>query len=124
MSKGGRRMVAMKWLLTILTFAFFGLNPCLPFPDELHEKQSQQVEDRRGRVQKMTPEEREAKRKELKERLQKRISELRARQTNATITPSEVRELQRREQILKRFAEEKRGAKPAGKPVVPGSTKD
>ena len=55
------------------------------------------------RLEKMTPEEREAKRKELKERLEKRIADLRAKQTNATITPQETRELERREQILKRF---------------------
>lgn len=55
------------------------------------------------RLKNMTPEEREAKRKELKERLEKRIAELHAKQTNATITPQETRELERREQILKRF---------------------
>jgi hypothetical protein len=55
------------------------------------------------RLEKMTPEEREAKRKELKERLEKRIADLRSKQTNATITPQETRELERREQILKRF---------------------
>ena len=60
-------------------------------------------EKRRGQLEKMTPEEREAKRKELKERLEKRIADLRAKQTNATITPQETRELERREQILKRF---------------------
>src|SRR5205807_1309562 len=39
------------------------------------------------RLEKMTPEEREAKRKELRERLEKRIADLRSKQTNATITP-------------------------------------
>ena len=60
-------------------------------------------EKRRGQLEKMTPEEREAKRKEIKERLEKRVADLRAKQTNATITPQETRELERREQILKRF---------------------
>ena len=64
----------------------------------------------REQLKNMTPEEREAKRKELKERLEKRITELRARQTNATITPQESRELERREQILKRFEQNTPGA--------------
>ena len=58
---------------------------------------------RREEFNKLTPEEREAKRKEIKGRLEKRICELRSKQTNATITTQETRELERREQILKRF---------------------
>ena len=53
--------------------------------------------------EKMSPEQREAKRKEIKERLEQRISELRAKQTNATITAQETSELGRSEKILKRF---------------------
>jgi len=60
-------------------------------------------EKRREEFNKLTPEEREAKRKEIKGRLEKRICELRSKQTNATITTQETRELERREQILKRF---------------------
>ena len=37
----------------------------------------------------MTPEERAAKRKEIKGRLEKRIAELRAKQISATITPQQ-----------------------------------
>jgi hypothetical protein len=60
-------------------------------------------EKRREEFNKLTPEEREAKRKEIKGRLEKRICELRSKQTNATLTSQEFRELERREQILKRF---------------------
>ena len=58
---------------------------------------------RREEFNKLTPEERESKRKELKERLEKRTAELRAKQTNGTLNAQETRELERREQILKRF---------------------
>ncbi len=60
-------------------------------------------EKRREELEKMTPEEREAKRKELKERLEKRISELRLKESAGTLTSQEKRELERREQVLKRF---------------------
>ncbi|HTD66668.1 MAG TPA: hypothetical protein VK846_09085 [Candidatus Limnocylindria bacterium] len=60
-------------------------------------------EKRREQLEKMTPEEREAKRQELKGRLEKRICDLRSKATNGIITPQEKRELERREQVLKRF---------------------
>lgn len=71
---------------------------------------------RREEFNKLTPEEREAKRKELKERLEKRIAELRARQTNGTLNAHETRELERREQILKRFEQL---PVPAAEPAAP-----
>jgi len=74
------------------------------------------------RLEKMTPEEREAKRRELKERLEKRIADLRGKQTNGTITAQETRELERREQILKRFELATPGVKPdSGPKIVPAS---
>jgi hypothetical protein len=63
-------------------------------------------EKRKENWKKLSPEEREAKRKEIRARLEKRIGELRAKQTDATITASEVRELARSEQILKRFEQD------------------
>ncbi len=57
----------------------------------------------REEFNKLTPEEREAKRLEIKGRLEKRICELRSKQTNATLSTQESHELERREQILKRF---------------------
>lgn len=60
---------------------------------------------------KLSPEQREAKRKEIKQRLEERITELRAKRTNATINPQETRELNRSEQILKRF-EQSAGPRP------------
>jgi tellurite resistance protein len=66
-------------------------------------------EKRREQMKHMSPEERIAKRKEIKARLEKRIAELRARQSNGTLSPQETRELERREQILKRFESENQG---------------
>lgn len=62
-----------------------------------------EIERRREQMKSMTPEERAAKRKEIKQRLEKRIAELQAKKANDSITPQESRELERREQILKRF---------------------
>lgn len=67
------------------------------------------MERRREQIKNMTPEERAAKRKEIKERLEKRIAELHSKQTNATLSPQEARELERREQILKRFEQDTNG---------------
>jgi hypothetical protein len=52
---------------------------------------------------KLSPEDRAAKREELKARLEKRVVELRGKQDKKTITEQEQRELTRSEQILKRF---------------------
>jgi hypothetical protein len=68
-----------------------------------------ELEKRREQFKNMTPEERAAKRKEIKGRLEKRIAELRAKRASATLTPQESRELERREQILKRFEAEAAG---------------
>jgi hypothetical protein len=62
-------------------------------------------EKRREQFRNMTPEERAAKRKEIKGRLEKKIAELRAKQVNGTITAQETRELGRREKILRHFEE-------------------
>lgn len=63
----------------------------------------EEMEKRKEEWKKLSPEEREAKRKEIKGRLEKRICELKTRQTNTTITAQETHELSRSEQILKRF---------------------
>jgi hypothetical protein len=62
-----------------------------------------EAEKRKDEWKKLSPEEREAKRKEIKERLEKRIFGLRQKQTNNTITAQEARDLSRSEHILKRF---------------------
>lgn len=51
----------------------------------------------------LTPEEREAKRAEIKSRLEKRIRELREKLEHGQLSSDEQRELARREQLLKRF---------------------
>lgn len=71
---------------------------------------------RREEFNKLTPEERETKRKEIKGRLEKRITELRDKQANTTLTTQETRELERREQILKRFEQ---APPPVTEPAAP-----
>ncbi|HEY0548698.1 MAG TPA: hypothetical protein VGF13_03795, partial [Verrucomicrobiae bacterium] len=74
----------------------------------------EETEKRKENWKKLSPEEREAKRKEIKARLEKRIVDLRVKQTNEVITASEVRELARSEQILKRFEQNAVAAKADG----------
>lgn len=81
--------------------------------DEPAEKRPgrEESEKRKDNWKKLSPEEREAKRKEIKARLEKRIVDLRVKQTNDTITVIETRELARSEQILKRFEQNSVAAK-------------
>ncbi|HEY2953220.1 MAG TPA: hypothetical protein VGK40_11580 [Verrucomicrobiae bacterium] len=51
----------------------------------------------------MPPDEREAKRNEIKERLQKRLEDFRKKKTDGTITEPESRQLERMEEMVKRF---------------------
>ena len=60
-------------------------------------------EKRRDEFDKLPPEEREAKRHEIRCRLEKRITELRVRQTNSTLSAEDTKRLERSEQLLKRF---------------------
>ena len=85
----------------------------VPAADDPGEKRPgrEDTEKRKENWKKLSPEEREAKRKEIKARLEKRIAELRAKQTDATITAPETRELARSEQILKRFEQNPVAAK-------------
>ena len=83
----------------------------------MKEMRERAMEKRREDFNKLTPEEREAKRKELRERLEKRLNELRAKQTNGTITPEETRDLERREQIKKRFEQNARERQAAPAPA-------
>lgn len=95
-----------KWLWLPLSASLLaaGLSP-LGAADDPPEKRTgrEDSEKRKENWNKLTPEERETKRKEIVARLEKRISELRTKQTNATITTVEARELVRSEQIRKRF---------------------
>lgn len=71
--------------------------------DKKKEERAKEAEKRREEFNKLSPEQKEAKRKEFKARLEKRIGDLRCKQTNGTLDDEELRELQRREQLLKRF---------------------
>jgi hypothetical protein len=90
-------------------------------------EETEKTEKRKENWKKLSPEEREAKRKEIKARLEKRIAELRARKADATITASETRELARSEQILKRFEQNAVAAKAdqpkANEPAAPSPEK-
>jgi acyl-CoA reductase-like NAD-dependent aldehyde dehydrogenase len=101
---------------------FLGIALCaagtavVPAADDPGEKRPgrEETEKRKENWKKLSPEEREAKRKEIKARLEKRIGELRMKQTDGTITASEARELARSEQILKRFEQNAVAAKADG----------
>lgn len=80
------------------------------------EDRAKEAEKRREEFNKLTPGQKEAKRKEFKERLEKRLGELRCKQTNGTISTDEGRELSRREQLLKRFEQAATNAPAAPKP--------
>jgi len=124
-------MAACLWLLMAAAAALARADTNFVWPMELRprtnwtnlsqEQRQQRMKDwekRRDEFNKLSPEEREAKRKEIKARLEKRLGELRAKQTNGTITTEETRELSRREQILKRFNQPPppRQGEPAGQP--------
>jgi len=57
----------------------------------------------RSVIQSMTPEEREAKRKELSERMDQHLKTLKARKADGSITEEESRRLERMEQMRKRI---------------------
>ena len=103
------------WIWIVLAAALCGAGaPRLRAEDPPAEKRPtrEEMEKRMEDWKKLSPEEREAKRKEIKERLEKRIAALRSKQTNETITAQETNELVRSEKILKRF--EQNGPPPRG----------
>jgi hypothetical protein len=96
----------IKWGWAVVVAALIAVSaPSLRAADEPAEKKlaREESDKRKEDWKKLTPEEREAKRVEIKGRLEKRICELRTKQTNNTITAQEIRDLTRSEQILKRF---------------------
>ena len=94
-----------KWIGAILAAALFVLGATGGRADEPAEKKPAREESdkRKEDWKKLSPEEREAKRGEIKGRLEKRIGELRTKQTNNTISAQEIRDLTRSQDILKRF---------------------
>ena len=116
-----------KWILILLVTALFSAG-ALPSraADGPAEKTAEKPADKKpGREEadkrkedwkKLSPEEREAKRKEIMARLELRLTELRLKQTNATITPKETRELTRSEEILKRFEQNTPHGEPSKDP--------
>jgi hypothetical protein len=140
----------MNWLFTLLMLATLLTSSALLRADEEREKKSRPIdgkgekksvdsnkdreprrtngwgraewERRREEFRKMTPEQREAKRAELKERLEKRIADLSAKEAKGKLSPQEKRELERRSQILKRFEQaEDSGFVPKGKGREPAA---
>jgi hypothetical protein len=108
-----------KWRWAVVIAALFAVSAVsMREADEPVEKKPTREESdkRKEEWKKMSPQEREAKRLEIKGRLEKRICELRTKQTNDTITAQESRELSRSEQILKRF--EPNGPHPKGERAV------
>lgn len=95
------------------------------FPGEGREKGAGDASERsarkgrKERPEKLTPEERETKRKELRARLDKRLAELRKKETNASLSPAEQKELQRCEQLRKRFEQGRKTDKPRQPAATP-----
>ena len=115
----------MKYRSLFLSLALFAAAGLVRAADEPGEKRPsrEEAEKRKENWKKLSPEERESKRKEIKARLEKRIAELRAKQSDETITAPETRELARSEQILKRFEQNNAAAKPdRPKPDEPAAT--
>lgn len=94
-----------KWNWAVLAAALFVLSATVERADEPAVKKPAREEGgkRKEDWKKLSPEEREAKRVEIKGRLEKRICELRTKQTNNTITAQEIRDLTRSVEILQRF---------------------
>jgi hypothetical protein len=110
-----------KWLGFLLGASLLaaGLSPLSAADDSPAKGPGrEESEKRKENWKKLSPEERETKRKEIMARLEKRISELRTKQTNATITVVETRELTRSEQILKRFEQNVSAASKAERPIT------
>jgi len=64
-----------------------------------------------------SPQEREAKRKELRQRFEKHHAELLKKKADGTLTPQEEKRLQRMEELAKRF--EQGGQRPGPRPFPP-----
>ena len=73
--------------------------------DEKGEKGNQNKKEAptRSDVKGLTPEERDAKRKEMRERMQKQLAELRKKKTEGTLSEPEKKRLERMEEVNKRF---------------------
>lgn len=98
------------------------------------ELQKLSPEERQARLkewrEKMTPEQREALRKTWRERMEKKTEDLKKKKTDGTITPQEEKQLERVQDMLRRW--EQGGApgapgtppvKPVDKPAVPAEPK-
>jgi len=117
-------VIVMKMLLLLVGVSLLASDENLRAAYEPEKRTNREDADKRKENwKKLSPEEREAKRKEIKARLESRIVELRSKQTNTTITASETRELVRSEQILKRFEQNSAAAKTdrpkANEPATP-----
>jgi len=84
-------------------------------PGDKKEKVDQKKKDGAGRPDPkgLSPEERDAKRKEMRERMQKQLGELRKKKADGTLTEADKRRLERMEEVEKRFDQ----TGPAGGPA-------
>ena len=67
------------------------------------EKKEKVEQKKHPEVKVLSPEERDAKRKEMRERMQKQLSELRKKKADGTLSEAEKKRLERMEEINKRF---------------------
>jgi hypothetical protein len=71
----------------------------------------------------LSPEEREAKRKEMQERIQKQLTELRKKKADGTLSPVEKKRLDRMEEVAKRMEQNQSGAEAGGTNKPPRDNK-
>ncbi len=83
------------------------------------EERQARAKELRQKMEKMTPEQREEQRKVWRERMEKRIKELKQKKTDGKITEQETRQLEQWEQRLKVWDQKDTPYKPAAKPAGP-----
>ena len=101
-----KKYLIVKSLIAVLMLGV--ANTALPADAKAGGNQDKPAGERREEVKKLTPEEREAKRKERLEKLDKRLEELRKKKADGTLTGTEQKQLDRLELVKKN----------AGKPPV------
>ncbi len=88
------------------------------------ERRAKLKELRDKRTENLTPDQKEARRKMVRERVQKRIDELKKKQAEGTLSEAESRQLEVWQQRLKRLDAAEKEAVPAKPGDKPGSKPD
>ena len=94
------------------------------------EERQARMKEWRDKQPKLTPEQREAQRKVWRERMEKKLEDLKKKKADGTLTPQEEKQLERMQELLKRWEQGSDPgvpgtppAKPADKPAPPAEPK-